>query len=80
MTTREAEGAVLELIAEAKREPVTVTKSGAPSAVVMSYDAYQRLTGQVRRDLLDSMQRMRAHAAAQDLNEAKLEELLADDS
>src|SRR5260221_229334 len=62
MTTREAVGAVLELIAEAKHEPVTVTKSGAPSAVVVSYDAYQRLTGQVRRDLLDTMHLMRAHA------------------
>ena len=80
MTSREAERAFTKVIETAQREPVAVTENGEFSAVVMSYDDYQRLTGQARRELQDAMKRMRAHAAEQGLSEETLAELLADDS
>ena len=80
VTTREAESAFTKVIEAAQREPVAVTENGEPSAVVMSYDDYQRITGRARRELLETMQRMRAYAAEQGLTEAKLDELLADES
>ena len=80
VTAREAEDAFADLIAAVKREPVAVTEGGAPSAVVMSFDDYQRITGHARRELIETMQRMREHAATQGLDEAKLAELLADES
>lgn len=80
MTAREAESAFTKVIETAQREPVAVTENGEPSAVVMSYDDYQRITGQARRELLDVMQRMQAHAVKQGLTGEKLAELLADES
>lgn len=80
MTTLEAESAFTKVIEAARLEPVAVTQNGEPSAVVMSYDAYQRITGAARRELLETMQRMRAHATSRGLTEEKLDELLADES
>ena len=81
VTTHDAETAFAALVASAQQEPVAVTRDdGQTSAVLMSYADYQRITGQTRLDLIDVMHRMRTHAAAQGLDEAKLAELLADDS
>ncbi len=34
-----------EVIESAKREPVTGSNDGKPSAVILSFDDYQRITG-----------------------------------
>ena len=80
ITVQEAETKFGSLMDAAAREPVTVTREGGDAAVLMSLEAYRRLTGQSRRELLDVMQRMRSQSAANGLDEAKLAELLADDS
>lgn len=49
VTSHEAEQGFNKVIEAAKLEPVTVTENGTPSAVVMSFDDYQRITGQARR-------------------------------
>lgn len=80
ITSDEAASAFRKVIESAKREPVAVSENGKPSAVILSFDDYQRITGEAKHELLAAMQRMREHAAAQGLTEAKLDELLADDS
>ena len=57
-----------------------MSENGQPSAVVLSFADYQRITGEAKHELLATMQAMRAHAAAQGLTPEKLDELLADES
>ena len=80
ITAQEAASAFGKLIETAKREPVTVSENGQPSAVVLSFADYQRITGEAKRELLATMESMRAYAAAQGLTPEKLDELLADES
>ena len=80
ITSHEAEAAFSKVIEAARREPVAVSENGKPSAVVLSFDDYQRITGAAKRELIETMQRMREYATSQGLTEAKLDELLADDS
>lgn len=80
ITSDEAANTFRKVIESAKREPVTVSDDGKPSAVILSFDDYQRITGQAKHELLAIMQRMGDYAASQGLTEAKLDELLANDS
>ena len=80
ITSTEAAREFGKLIESAKREPVAVSENGKPSAVILSFDEYQRIVGAAKRELLESMQRMRSYATTKGLTEAKLDELLADDS
>lgn len=80
ITSHEAGSAFSKVIEAAKREPVTVSEDGKPSAVVLSFEDYQRITGAAKRELLDTMTRMRSYATSQGLTEVRLDELLADDS
>ena len=80
ITSHEAGSAFAKVMEAARKEPVTVSENGKPSAVVLSFEDYQRITGAAKSELLASMVRLRKHAAAEGLTEAKLAELLADDS
>ena len=57
-----------------------MSENGQPSAVVLSFADYQRITGEAKRELLATMQAMRAHSVAQGLTPEMLDELLADES
>lgn len=80
ITSAEAEKAFGKVLEDTKLGPVAVAQNGKPSAVILSFDEYQRITGKARQDLLDAMREMRAYAASQGLTEQKLDELLADES
>jgi prevent-host-death family protein len=80
MTAREAEQDIEKLLANARREPVTVTAIGIGSAVVMSADAYARMRGEAVAALRATLDRTRAYAASQGLIDAELDRLLADES
>jgi prevent-host-death family protein len=69
-----------QLIDAAQRQPVTVTKQGRPSVVVMSVQDYQRRKQRAWRNLIKVMDATGNHAAGQGLTPEKLEQLLADES
>ena len=79
MTALDAKNRFGRLIELAQRAPVTITKNGRPSVVVMSADAYERRRKAAARRLGEAMDRMAAEAKANGLDEAELEKLLADD-
>lgn len=79
MTALDAKNRFGRLIELAQRAPVTITKNGRPSVVVMSADAYERRRKSAARLLGLAMDRMAAEAKANGLDEATLEKLLADD-
>lgn len=80
ITSAEAERTFGKILEDAKSGPVAVAQNGKPSAVILSFDEYQRITGKARQDLLDVMRDTQAYAVSQGLTEEKLEQLLADDS
>ena len=69
-----------QLIETAQRQPVTVTKQGRPTVVVMSIHDFDRYRHQAGERLLGVMERIQSKAADAGLTESKLEELLANDS
>lgn len=79
MTALDAKNRFGRLIELAQRAPVTITKNGRPSVVVMSADAYERRRRAAAERLREAMDRMAAEAKANGLDEAGLEKLLADD-
>ena len=80
MTAIEAKNRFGQLIDAAQRQPVTVTKQGRPSVVVMSMEDYQRRKKYAWKNLLDVIQETGNDAARQGLTPEKLEQLLADES
>jgi prevent-host-death family protein len=79
MTALDAKNRFGRLIELAQRAPVTVTRNGRPSVVVMSADAYERRRKAAADRLAEAMDRMAAEAKANGLDEAELEKLLAGD-
>ncbi len=69
-----------KLVESIRREPVRVESGIEGAMVVMSETEYQKLKGLAWDRLLASMDRMAAEAATSGLTEAKLDELLADES
>jgi len=67
-----------QLLEAAQREPVTVTKQGRPTAVMMSVEDYRRIRGAARDRLFDTIRQMQAEAAAAGLTEEVLEKILSD--
>lgn len=65
-----------QLIDAARRAPVTVTKNGRPTAVVMSIEDYERMRGAAWKRLFETMATARKDAAGRGLTD----ELLADES
>jgi len=80
ITAIEAKNRFGQLIDAAQRQPVTVTKQGRPSVVVMSMVDYQRRKKYAWKNLLNIMEETGSDAAGQGLTAEKLEQLLADES
>lgn len=80
MTALDAKNRFGQLMEMAQRKPVTITKNGRPSVVVMSADAYDRRRSSAQERLRAALERTRTDAARKGLTEADLEKLLADDS
>jgi prevent-host-death family protein len=80
MTALDAKNRFGRLIELAQRAPVTITRNGRPSVVVMSADAYERRGTSAKERLRAALKRTRREAAHNGLTEADLEALLADDS
>ena len=79
-TALEAKNRLGQVIDAAQREPVTVTRQGRPSVVIVSAEEYERRQQRAWRNLLAVMEETGRYAAEQGLTEDKLDELLADDS
>jgi len=79
-TALEAKTRFGQVIDAAQREPVTVTKQGRPSVVILSAEEYQRRQTRAWRNLLAVMEESGRYAAGQGLTEEKLDQLLADES
>jgi antitoxin Phd len=69
-----------QLLDAAQRAPVTVTKKGRPTAVVMSVEDYERMRGAAWDRLFATLETARKEAAGRGLTDELLDELLADDS
>lgn len=69
-----------QLLEAAQRAPVTVTKKGRPTAVVLSVADYERMRGAGWQRLLDTLTRAREEAAGRGLTDELLDELLVDES
>ena len=80
MTALEAKNRFGQLIDAAQRRPVTVTKNGRAAVVVMSVEDYERRRQSAAQRLGQIMDRTTEEAARKGLTEAKLDELLADES
>ena len=80
MTALEAKNRFGQLIDAAQRRPVTVTKNGRAAVVVMSVEYYERRRQSAAQRLGQIMDRTAEEAARKGLTEAKLDELLADES
>ncbi|MGY6587464.1 MAG: type II toxin-antitoxin system Phd/YefM family antitoxin [Wenzhouxiangella sp.] len=79
-TALEAKNRLGQVIDAAQREPVTVTRQGRPSVVIVSAEEYERRQQRAWRNLLAVMEETGRYAAEKGLTEDKLDELLADDS
>lgn len=80
MTALEAKTRFGQLIDAAQHRPVTVPKNGRAAVVVMSVEDYERRRQSAAQRLGQIMDQTAEEAARKDLTEAKLNELLADES
>lgn len=80
MTALDAKNHFGRMIELAQRAPVTITRNGRPSVVVMSADAYEWKRKSAAERLRAALERTRSEAARNGLTEEDLEALLADDS
>jgi prevent-host-death family protein len=64
----------------AQRQPVSITRTGRASVVMVSAESYARRQRMARDRLRQALQRAGEHAAAQGMNEEVLDQLLADES
>lgn len=80
VTALEAKNRFGEVMEAAQRQPVSITRNGRPSVVMISAESYARRQRMARERLRQAMQRAGEHAAAQGLNEDVLDQLLADES
>ena len=79
-TALEAKNRFGQVIDAAQREPVTVTRQGRPSVVIVSAEEYERRQSRAWRNLLAVMEETGRHATDQGLTEETLDKLLADES
>ena len=80
IAAREAKNRFGYLLDAAQSTPVCVTKKGRPVGVVMSMEQYRRLQGAAWERLSATMDRLGAEASSNELTDAELEALLADES
>lgn len=79
-TALEAKNRFGQVIDAAQREPVTVTRQGRPSVVILSAEEYQRRQTRAWRNLLAVMEETGRYATERGLTEEILDRLLADES
>ena len=80
VTALEAKNRFGEVLEAAQRQPVSITRNGRPSVVVISAESYARRQHMARERLRQAMQRAGGHAVAQGMNAEVVEQLLADES
>lgn len=80
VTSLEAKNRFGEVMEAAQRQPVSITRHGRPSVVMISAESYARRQRMARERLRQAMQRAGEHAAAHGMNETVLDQLLADES
>lgn len=80
VTALEAKNRFGEVMEAAQRQPVSITRNGRPSVVMISAESYARRQRVARERLRHTMQRAGEHAVAHGMNEDVLDELLADES
>jgi len=80
VTALEAKNRFGELLDKAQREPVTVTKSGRPSVVVISVDDYKKYDRMIRNELRMKLKQSQQDAASNGMTEEILEKLLKNES
>ncbi len=80
VTALEAKNRFGEVMEAAQRQPVTVTRNGRPSVVVVSAESHARRQRMARERLRQAMQRAGEHSVAHGMNEDVLDQLLSDES
>ena len=80
VTALEAKNRFGELLDKAQREPVTVTKQGRPSVVVMSTIDYEKYDRLLRQEVIQQMKALQDEAAKNGMTEEILADLLKDES
>jgi prevent-host-death family protein len=80
VTALEAKNRFGEVMEAAQRQPVSITRNGRPSVVMISAESYARRQRMARERLRQAMQRAGEYAADHDMNETVLDQLLADES
>jgi prevent-host-death family protein len=80
ITALEAKNRFGEVMEAAQRQPVSITRNGRPSVVVISAESYARRQRIARERMRQAMQRAGEYAAAHGMNEGSLDKLLADES
>lgn len=80
ITAIDAKNKFGQLIEAAQRQPVTITKKGRASVVVMSIEDYERRRHRAWKNLVKTMTETGDYAVSQGLTQEGLERLLADES
>ena len=79
ITARDAKNRFGQLLDAAQRTPVRVTRNGRAVTVMLSVQHYERLRGAAWERLAATMDIMGGEASTNNLTDAKLEKLLADE-
>jgi prevent-host-death family protein len=80
ITALEAKNRFGEVLEAAQRQPVSITRNGRPSVVVISAESYARRQRMARERLRLAMRQAGEYATAHGMNEDVLDQLLADES
>lgn len=80
VTALEAKTRFGEVLEAAQRQPISITRNGRPSVVMISAESFARRQRLARDRLQMALNRAGEHAAAQGMTEEALSQLLADES
>lgn len=80
VTALEAKNRFGEVLEAAQRQPVSITRNGRPSVVMISAESYARRQRMARERLRHAMNRAGEHATAQGMSDEVLDQLLSDES
>ena len=79
VTALEAKNRFGEVLEAAQRQPVSITRNGRPSVVVISAESYARRQRMARERLRLAMRQAGEYATAQGMSEEVLDQLLSDE-
>ena len=80
VTALDAKNRFGKVLEAAQRQPVSITRNGRPSVVMISAESYARRQKMPSERLRQAMRRAGEYAAAQGMSEDVLGKLLADES